>query len=112
LQTVAPPPQRGEVLHFAAGFTVINDSYNSNPARFSMVETLLTAAKREAKNRRRRRNARTRANESADSSSKPAKNRRFSELIFSASKAGADLLEGARKMRRIERNAIFYENSE
>jgi UDP-N-acetylmuramoyl-tripeptide--D-alanyl-D-alanine ligase len=42
LKTVAPPPQRGEVLHFAEGFTVINDSYNSNPsALLSMVETLI-----------------------------------------------------------------------
>ncbi len=41
LETVAPPPQRGEVLHFADGFTIINDSYNSNPAALlSMVETL------------------------------------------------------------------------
>ena len=42
LATVEPPPQRGEVLHFANGFTVINDSYNSNPtALLSMVETLV-----------------------------------------------------------------------
>jgi len=42
LQTVEPPPQRGEVLHFAAGFTVVNDTYNSNPdALISMVETIL-----------------------------------------------------------------------
>ena len=42
LKTVEPPPQRGEVLHFADGFTVINDSYNSNPdALLSMVETLV-----------------------------------------------------------------------
>ncbi len=42
LQTVAPPPQRGEVLHFAAGFTVVNDTYNSNPdALISMVETIV-----------------------------------------------------------------------
>ncbi|MGC2238458.1 MAG: UDP-N-acetylmuramoyl-tripeptide--D-alanyl-D-alanine ligase [Pyrinomonadaceae bacterium] len=41
LHTVAPPPQRGEVLHFAEGFTVVNDTYNSNPdALLSMVETL------------------------------------------------------------------------
>ena len=41
LHTAAPPPQRGEVLHFAKGFTVINDSYNSNPAALlSMVQTL------------------------------------------------------------------------
>lgn len=42
LKTIAPPAQRGEVLHFADGFTVINDSYNSNPAAlFSMVSTLI-----------------------------------------------------------------------
>ncbi len=42
LKTVAPPAQRGEFLRFAEGFTVINDSYNSNPAALlSMVETLL-----------------------------------------------------------------------
>lgn len=50
LKTVAPPPQRGEVLHFKQGFTVINDSYNSNPdALISMVKTLIdggAAAKR------------------------------------------------------------------
>ena len=42
LSSVEPPPQRGEVLHFKGGFTVINDSYNSNPsALLSMVETLV-----------------------------------------------------------------------
>ncbi|HEX3100434.1 MAG TPA: Mur ligase family protein, partial [Pyrinomonadaceae bacterium] len=42
LKTVEPPPQRGEVLHFANGFTVINDSYNSNPtALLSMVATFV-----------------------------------------------------------------------
>jgi UDP-N-acetylmuramoyl-tripeptide--D-alanyl-D-alanine ligase len=50
LKTVQPPPQRGEILRFAEGFTVINDSYNSNPdALISMVKTLVeggTGAKR------------------------------------------------------------------
>lgn len=42
LETVEPPPQRGEILRFAEGFTVINDSYNSNPdALLSMVKTLV-----------------------------------------------------------------------
>ncbi len=46
LRTVAPPPQRGEVLHFAEGFTVINDSYNSNPAALlGMVKTLTDGGK-------------------------------------------------------------------
>ncbi|MEQ1604598.1 MAG: UDP-N-acetylmuramoyl-tripeptide--D-alanyl-D-alanine ligase [Pyrinomonadaceae bacterium] len=45
LRTVEAPPQRGEVLNFAAGFTVINDSYNSNPdALISMVQTLVDGA--------------------------------------------------------------------
>jgi UDP-N-acetylmuramoyl-tripeptide--D-alanyl-D-alanine ligase len=42
LHTVAPPPQRGEVIHFAEGFTVVNDTYNSNAkALISMVETIV-----------------------------------------------------------------------
>jgi UDP-N-acetylmuramoyl-tripeptide--D-alanyl-D-alanine ligase len=41
LRTVTPPKMRGEVLEFAAGFTVIDDSYNSNPrSLLSMVRTL------------------------------------------------------------------------
>ena len=42
LSTAEPPAQRGEIVHFAAGFTVVNDSYNSNPdALLSMVRTLV-----------------------------------------------------------------------
>jgi UDP-N-acetylmuramoyl-tripeptide--D-alanyl-D-alanine ligase len=42
LKSVAPPPQRGEILRFAAGFTVVNDTYNSNPdALLSMVKTII-----------------------------------------------------------------------
>ena len=45
LTTVTSPPQRGEILKFAKGFTVINDSYNSNPAALiSMVQTLVDGA--------------------------------------------------------------------
>jgi UDP-N-acetylmuramoyl-tripeptide--D-alanyl-D-alanine ligase len=46
LKTVEPPPQRGEIIHFAEGFTVINDSYNSNPAALlSMVNTLVEGSR-------------------------------------------------------------------
>jgi UDP-N-acetylmuramoyl-tripeptide--D-alanyl-D-alanine ligase len=42
LKTVEPPPQRGEILHFKEGFTVIDDSYNSNPAALlSMIDMLI-----------------------------------------------------------------------
>jgi len=50
LRTAKPPRMRGEVLHFAAGFTVVDDSYNSNPrSLIGMVSTLA-----EAENVRRR----------------------------------------------------------
>ena len=45
LGTIAPPPQRGEVLNLKGGVTVINDSYNSNPeALMKMVTTLTEGA--------------------------------------------------------------------
>jgi UDP-N-acetylmuramoyl-tripeptide--D-alanyl-D-alanine ligase len=44
LDTAKPPRMRGEVLRFAAGFTVIDDSYNSNPrSLLNMVLTLTEA---------------------------------------------------------------------
>jgi len=36
------PPQRGQILHFAQGFTVIDDSYNSNTAALlAMIDTMV-----------------------------------------------------------------------
>ncbi len=41
LRTAQPPKMRGEVFDFAAGFTVIDDSYNSNPrSLLNMVRTM------------------------------------------------------------------------
>jgi UDP-N-acetylmuramoyl-tripeptide--D-alanyl-D-alanine ligase len=41
LNEVRPPKMRGEVLDFAAGFTVVDDSYNSNPrSLLNMVRTI------------------------------------------------------------------------
>jgi UDP-N-acetylmuramoyl-tripeptide--D-alanyl-D-alanine ligase len=41
LGIVQPPKMRGEVFDFAAGFTVIDDSYNSNPrSLLNMVRTI------------------------------------------------------------------------
>jgi UDP-N-acetylmuramoyl-tripeptide--D-alanyl-D-alanine ligase len=42
LETAKPPAQRGEIKHFPQGFTVVDDSYNSNPdALLSMVKTIV-----------------------------------------------------------------------
>lgn len=47
LRTARPPKMRGEVLDFAAGFTLVDDSYNSNPrSLLSMVRTLAEAGDR------------------------------------------------------------------
>jgi UDP-N-acetylmuramoyl-tripeptide--D-alanyl-D-alanine ligase len=44
LRTARPPKMRGEVLEFADGFTVIDDSYNSNPkSLLNMVQTMAEA---------------------------------------------------------------------
>ncbi len=44
LATAVPPHMRGEVLHFSAGFTVVDDSYNSNPrSLINMVRTIMEA---------------------------------------------------------------------
>jgi len=41
LRTAKPPRMRGEVFHFVGGFTVVDDSYNSNPRSLvSMVRTM------------------------------------------------------------------------
>ncbi|PYS69559.1 MAG: UDP-N-acetylmuramoyl-tripeptide--D-alanyl-D-alanine ligase [Acidobacteria bacterium] len=44
LKNAIPPKMRGEVFDFAAGFTVIDDSYNSNPkSLLHMVRTMVEA---------------------------------------------------------------------
>ncbi len=44
LRSVEPPVMRGETIDFAAGFTVVDDSYNSNPhSLMSMVQTIAKA---------------------------------------------------------------------
>lgn len=45
LNTARPPSMRGEVLDFAAGFRVVDDSYNSNPRSLvNMVRTIAEGA--------------------------------------------------------------------
>ena len=55
LATAAPSEMRGEVLEFAAGFTIIDDSYNSNPrSLLSMVRSLVESCGRPHEGARRR----------------------------------------------------------
>jgi UDP-N-acetylmuramoyl-tripeptide--D-alanyl-D-alanine ligase len=113
LHTVAPPPQRGEILHFAEGFTVINDTYNSNPdALLSMVRTLTTGgagAKRKI----------VVAGEMRELGENSAQihyetGKRIAEIgvdkIFGVEGFAKNLIEGA-KDAGLE-NVEFYENSE
>ena len=46
LSTAQPPKMRGEVFDFAVGFTLIDDSYNSNPrSLMNMVRTMAESRK-------------------------------------------------------------------
>jgi UDP-N-acetylmuramoyl-tripeptide--D-alanyl-D-alanine ligase len=46
LSTAKPPKMRGEVLDFAAGFSVVDDSYNSNPrSLINMARTVAEGGK-------------------------------------------------------------------
>lgn len=46
LRSAKPPKMRGEILDFAGGFTVVDDSYNSNPrSLLNMVRTISEARK-------------------------------------------------------------------
>jgi UDP-N-acetylmuramoyl-tripeptide--D-alanyl-D-alanine ligase len=51
LKSVTPAKMRGEVIDFAAGFTVVDDSYNSNPR--SLLSIVRTIAESGAKAKRR-----------------------------------------------------------
>jgi len=50
LASATPPRMRGEVLDFAAGFRVVDDSYNSNPRSLvNMVRTITEAGSRSSR---------------------------------------------------------------
>jgi UDP-N-acetylmuramoyl-tripeptide--D-alanyl-D-alanine ligase len=49
MKQLKPPPGRGELLNFADGFQVLNDSYNSNPAALeAVIQFLKRGAQSEA----------------------------------------------------------------
>ncbi len=113
LHTVAPPPQRGEILRFRAGFTVVNDSYNSNPdALISMVRTLVDGGK----SARRRIVVAGEMRELGESAAQIhyETGKRVAEIgvdkLFGVEGLAQNLLEGAREAGL---NAVeFYENSQ
>jgi UDP-N-acetylmuramoyl-tripeptide--D-alanyl-D-alanine ligase len=51
LNTAKPPRMRGEVIEFAAGFRVVDDSYNSNPR--SLINMVRTITESSASSKRR-----------------------------------------------------------
>ncbi len=52
LAVAAPSEMRGQVLHFAEGFTVVDDSYNSNPRSLLSMAQSLTASGESSTRRR------------------------------------------------------------
>jgi len=51
LQTATASEMRGQILRFAEGFTVIDDSYNSNPRSLLQMARTLSESRREGKRR-------------------------------------------------------------
>lgn len=113
LSSAKPAAQRGEVLDFAAGFTVVNDTYNSNPdALLRMVKTLSEGAKSSARKV-------VVAGEMLELGADEKKLHTDTGKLIA--KSGADLLIGIRGLARemIEaasgkdlKTALFFESSE
>jgi len=51
LKSVTPAKMRGEVIDFAAGFTVVDDSYNSNPRSLLSIVEAIAGSEAHAKRR-------------------------------------------------------------
>jgi UDP-N-acetylmuramoyl-tripeptide--D-alanyl-D-alanine ligase len=51
LNSARPPRMRGEVLDFAAGFRIVDDSYNSNPRSLGYMVCTITEAPESARRR-------------------------------------------------------------
>jgi UDP-N-acetylmuramoyl-tripeptide--D-alanyl-D-alanine ligase len=115
LRSVQPPKMRGEVLDFAAGFTVVDDSYNSNPR--SLLSMVSTIAKTEAEARRRI----VVAGEMLELGPDGARMHREAgreialagiDLLWGVRGLGLELVEGAREVGMKAEAARFFETSE
>jgi UDP-N-acetylmuramoyl-tripeptide--D-alanyl-D-alanine ligase len=115
LRSVRPPRMRGEVIDFAAGFTVVDDSYNSNPR--SLLSMVSTIAETEAAARRRI----VVAGEMLELGPEGAQMHREAgreiaragiDLLWGVRGLGQELVEGAREAGMALGAARFFESSE
>jgi UDP-N-acetylmuramoyl-tripeptide--D-alanyl-D-alanine ligase len=113
LRSAKPPRMRGEVMDFANGFTVVDDSYNSNPrSLLSMVRTVAEA----------RENVKRRviiAGEMMELGPEaPSMHRSVGQeiaqsgvqVLWGVRGLGAEIVEGAREAGLV--NARFFDSSE
>jgi UDP-N-acetylmuramoyl-tripeptide--D-alanyl-D-alanine ligase len=115
LRSVKPPQMRGEVLDFAAGFTVVDDSYNSNPR--SLISMVRTIGETEAVARRRV----VVAGEMLELGPDGARMHREAgreiaeagiDLLWGVRGLGLELVEGACEAGMNRKAARFFETSE
>ncbi len=115
LKTAAPSQMRGEVLSFGEGFTVVDDSYNSNPrSLLAMAEAIAQGGE----------NVRRRivvAGEMRELGTESAEIHRETgrevagfglDVVWGVEGHARELVEGAREGGMREANTAFFENSE
>jgi len=115
LKTVTPAKMRGEVIDFAAGFTVVDDSYNSNPR--SLLSIVRTIAESGARATRRI----VIAGEMLELGSEEARMHREAgaeiarsgvDILWGVRGLGREIVEGARQAGMSQEAARFFETSE
>lgn len=116
LASAAPSEMRGQVLDFAGGFTVVDDSYNSNPRSLaSMTQSLVASS--DATTRRRI----VVAGEMLELGDEGAELHREAggdiarmkvDMLWGVRGLGAELVEGARRAGMNERATRFFATTE
>jgi UDP-N-acetylmuramoyl-tripeptide--D-alanyl-D-alanine ligase len=116
LATAAPSQMRGEVLRFAEGFTVVDDSYNSNPRSLVAMAEAVAQGGEEV-----RRRAVVVAGEMLELGAESAEIHRETgreiaglgvDVLWGVRGHARELVEGAREGGMPERATVFYENSD
>jgi UDP-N-acetylmuramoyl-tripeptide--D-alanyl-D-alanine ligase len=115
LDTAAPSEKRGEVLRFAEGFTVVDDSYNSNP------RSLLSMAEAVAQGGERVRRRIVVAGEMLELGEESARLHRDAgreiagfgvDVLWGVRGRARELIEGAREAGMSEEATRFFDSSE